>query len=145
MTEPTHEIITKPWEALPAGEYAVVELMGHTTLVGRIQEVERFGAKLMAMQPLFAGKLLDPIYQGGASIYRISPCSAEVAWKEQPTDTWQLPEVLRALVPPAALPAPTAAPGLSDPDFDPDPDAEDDDDPDNDLGPVDNDHDDGAL
>ena len=27
----------------PPGEYAIVELFGHTTLVGRISEIERFG------------------------------------------------------------------------------------------------------
>ena len=35
--------------AHPPGEYAIVELFGHTTLVGRIAEVERFGAKMMAL------------------------------------------------------------------------------------------------
>lgn len=28
----------RPWEALPEGTYAIVELMGHTTLVGRVIE-----------------------------------------------------------------------------------------------------------
>jgi hypothetical protein len=46
---------------LPPGEYAIVELLGHTTIVGRIGEVERFGAKMMAIEPLFAGALLPVI------------------------------------------------------------------------------------
>ena len=45
----------KPWEAVEDGEYAIVELFGHTTLVGRVAEVERFGAKMLALEPIFAG------------------------------------------------------------------------------------------
>lgn len=37
----------KPWEAIPDGDFAIVELFGHTTLVGRITEVEQFGAKML--------------------------------------------------------------------------------------------------
>lgn len=91
---------------LPAGEYAIVELFGHTTLVGRIAEVERFGAKMLAMEPLFAGTLLPPIYHGGAAIYRLTPCSAEVAAARQPRHEWQLPSAVRCIVPPGLLPSP---------------------------------------
>lgn len=110
----------KPWEAVADGEYAIVELFGHTTLVGRISEVERFGAKMLAIEPLFNGRLLDPIYHGGAAIYRLSPCSREIAWKRQPTDSWQLPPAIRAVLPLDALPAPSPTPPQSgDEDFDP--------------------------
>lgn len=47
-----------PWEALPDGQYAIVELMGHSTLVGRVTEIERFGTKLLGIEALFAGQLL---------------------------------------------------------------------------------------
>ena len=40
-----------PWAALPEGQYAIVELMGHTTLVGRVTEIERFGTKMLGMRP----------------------------------------------------------------------------------------------
>ena len=53
---------------LPDDQYAIVELMGHTTLVGRVTEIERFGAKLIEV--LFGGRLLPVILQGGASVYR---------------------------------------------------------------------------
>ena len=112
MTEPDNQ---KPWEQLPAGEYAIVELFGHTTLLGRIAEVERFGAKMLAIEPLFNGKLLDPIYHGGAAIYRLSPCSAQVAWARQHKEAWQFPPSIRAVLPPELLPAPAAeedAPGF---------------------------------
>lgn len=108
-----------PWSALPAGDYAIVELFGHTTLVGRIGEIERFGAKMLAMEPLFAGQLLPSVFHGGAAIYRLTPCSAEAAWKSQPKHEWQLPPTIRAVVPPELLEAPAPAepaPGADDED-----------------------------
>jgi hypothetical protein len=84
---------------LPDGDYAIVELFGHTTLVGRIEEVQRFGTKMLAIQPLFDGELLGPILHGGAAIYRLTPCSREIAWDRQPTRGYQLPAAIRAIVP----------------------------------------------
>ena len=93
-------------KAYPPGDYAIAELFGHTTIVGRISEVEKFGTKMLAIEPLFNDTLMDPIFQGGASIYRLSPCSVEVAFKEQPRKEWQLPAAVRVLVPLALLPPP---------------------------------------
>lgn len=97
-----------PWEALPDGEYSIVELMGHTTLVGRITEVERFGSKMAAIEVLFSGQLLPAIFQGGSSFYRMTPCTKETAWKAQHTADrmYSLPAPIKAIVPPALLPAP---------------------------------------
>jgi len=92
--------------AYPPGEYAIVELFGHTTLVGRIAEVERFGAKMLALEPLFGGELLPAIFHGGSSIYRLTPCSAEVAHARQPREAWQVPAPIRAILPAAMLTAP---------------------------------------
>lgn len=96
MSEATH----------PPGEYAIVELFGHTTLVGRISEVERFGAKMMALEPLFQGQFLAPVLHGGAAIYRLTPCSAEVAFARAPRDAYHLPTAIRSIVPAALLEAP---------------------------------------
>jgi hypothetical protein len=93
-------------ETLPAGEYAIVEIFGHVTLVGKIGEVERFGAKMLMVEPLYAGDLLDPVYYGGGAIYGLTPCSAAIAWKRQPAHAYELPSALRAALAPAALPAP---------------------------------------
>ncbi|GGJ13993.1 hypothetical protein [Neoroseomonas lacus] len=90
----------------PAGDFAIVELFGHTTLIGRIAEVERFGAKMMALEPLFANELLPAVFHGGASIYRLTPCTAEVAFARQPREAWQLPAPIRCIVPAGLLPAP---------------------------------------
>lgn len=90
----------------PPGEYCIVELMGHTTLVGRYAEIEKFGCKMLAIEPLFAGALLPVVFQGGPSIYRLTPCSAEVAWAEQPRHGYQLPPSIKAIVPTTILSAP---------------------------------------
>lgn len=97
-------------ESLPDGDYAIVELFGHTTLVGRVSEVERFGSKMLALEPLFNGTLMDAVLHGGAAIYRLTPCSPQIAWERQPRDLWQLPPAIRVVVPPAALPSPEPAP-----------------------------------
>lgn len=91
--------------SLPPGEYAIVELFGHTTLVGRIGEVERFGAKMLALEPLFNGVLLPAVFHGGSAIYRLTPCSAEVAQARQPREAWQIPAPIRSIVPAPLLAA----------------------------------------
>lgn len=93
---------------LPPGEYAIVELFGHTTMVGRVSEVERFGAKMMAMEPIFQDALLPAVFHGGSAIYRMTPCTAEVAFKRQPKEAWQLPLPIRCTLAPALLPSPSA-------------------------------------
>ena len=56
----------KPAEpSLPPGDYAIVEIMGHRTIVGRVEEVERFGTKLIAIEPLLAGQLLPAVLKIG--------------------------------------------------------------------------------
>lgn len=85
----------------PDGEYAIVELFGHTTLVGRIAEVERFGTKMLVIEPIFAGEFLGPVFHGGAAIYRLTPCSAEIAFRQAPKENqqWSLPSSIRVTVP----------------------------------------------
>lgn len=96
----------------PVGEYAIVEILGHQTIVGRVEDVDRFGTSMLKIEPIFKGELLSPIFQGGASIYRFSPCSAEQAFTRAPDRGYQLPPAVRVLLPerlkdqPAALPAP---------------------------------------
>ena len=90
-------------QTFPPGEYAIVELLGHTTLVGRVAEVERFGTKMLAIEALFRDTLLPAVFQGGASIYRFTPCSAEVAFKRQPRAAYQLPAPIQCIAPPLLL------------------------------------------
>lgn len=92
---------------LPEGEFAIVEALGHRTLIGRVSEIERFGTKMLQVEPFFADVMLGPILLGGSSIYQFTPCSAEKAFERRPQQSYQLPASVLATVPPAALPAPT--------------------------------------
>lgn len=92
-------------EAMPEGEYAIVEALGHRTLIGRVSEVERFGTKMLQVEPLFGDVMLGPVLLGGGSIYQMTPCSASVAFARRPTQTYQLPPSVVATVPARALPS----------------------------------------
>ena len=91
---------------LPGGDYCIVELFGHVTLVGRYKEVEQFGTKMMAIEPLFQNTLLPVVFHGGAAIYRLTPCEPETARKHQPMRGYQLPPAIKANVPDGLLSAP---------------------------------------
>jgi len=91
---------------LPEGEYAIVELLGHRTLIGRIAEVERFGTKLLGIEMLFCGKLLPQTLHHGSAVYSLTMIDRETAIRRQATREWQLPVSLRASIEPAALPVP---------------------------------------
>ncbi len=93
---------------LPDGEYAIVELLGHRMLVGRIAEIERFGTKLLQVEPIFRGRLLDPVYHHGSAIYGLTPCSKSVAAKRGPVHEYNLPTAIRCRMEPA-LPPPAAS------------------------------------
>ena len=102
---------------MPDGDDAIVEVLGHRTLVGRVEEVERFGTKLLSIEPLFNDRLLEAVLIGGGSIYQFTPCSAAIAQKRQPKKAYQLPASVAAVLPPELLPAPDPEPS-----FDPDDD-----------------------
>lgn len=93
-------------KSLPSGDYCILELFGHITLVGRYREVEMIGTKMLAIEPLFCDELLPVVFHGGASVYRLTPCEAETARKYQPREAYQLPPSIRANVPVALLPSP---------------------------------------
>ena len=93
-------------EELPDGDYAIVEIMGHRTIIGRVTEIERFGAKLMSIEPILAGKLLPAVLIGGGSIYQYTPCPKDRAAARAPKEEGYLPLSIRAALPPTALPAP---------------------------------------
>lgn len=96
-------------ENYPPGDYAIVELFGHSTLVGRYAEVERFGTKMLALEPIFKGQLLGACFHGGAAIYRLTPCTPAVAFLRAPREDYQLPPTIRAAAPPELLAAPAPA------------------------------------
>jgi hypothetical protein len=90
---------------MPEGEYAIVEALGHRTLVGRVAEVERFGTKMLQVEPLFGDVMLGPVLIGGGSIYQFTPCTAAAAHARRPTQTYSLPPSVAATIPPLALPS----------------------------------------
>ncbi len=102
--------------ALPDGDYAIVEFLGHRTLIGRVSEVERFGTKMLQIEPIFQGRLLAPVLHGGGSIYAMTECSREIAAARAPMHSWQIPDSLRSTLPPAELEAIEPPP-----EFDPEP------------------------
>jgi len=90
---------------LPEGEFAIVEALGHRTLVGRVSEIERFGTKLLQVEPFFGEFMLGPVLPGGGSIYQFTPCPAATAYARRPKHTYQLPASVVATIPPLALPS----------------------------------------
>lgn len=90
---------------MPDGEYAIVEVQGHRTLIGRVTEIERFGTKLMQVEPLFNDVMLGPVLVHGSMLYQFTPCSAAVAFQRRPTENYQLPATVFATVPALALPS----------------------------------------
>jgi hypothetical protein len=60
-------------------QWAVVELMGHLTVAGKVSEVELFGSKMGRIDvPAPDGGFVTQ-YFGGGSVYRISPCDEATA------------------------------------------------------------------
>jgi hypothetical protein len=99
-------------DSLPEGEFAIVEAFGHRTLVGRVAEVERFGTKMLQVEPFFGDVMLGPVLLGGGSIYQFTPCTASIAYARRPRATYELPSSVAATIPPIALPSNAELPGF---------------------------------
>ncbi len=89
----------------PAETWAVVELMGHVKLAGRLTEVERFGAKMGRLDIPTADGFVTQFF-GGPSVYRITPVAEAVARdmaarcsNPAPVQPWDYPKRLGAAVP----------------------------------------------
>jgi hypothetical protein len=96
-------------QPLPEGDYAIVEIMGHSTLIGRIKIMATYGTEFLQVEPIFNGRLLGPVLHGGASIYRLTMCSREIAFSRAPTKRYHLPDAVAvangiADAPPPKLP-----------------------------------------
>lgn len=100
---PPHDGATeevRPGDMLPDGEYAIVEVLGHRTMVGRISEVERFGTKLLGIEPIFDGALLPIVLVGGSSIYQMTSVPRATAARRAPSKRYQLNSSVAAMLPP---------------------------------------------
>jgi hypothetical protein len=91
--------------AVPPGTpetWAVVELMGHVRLAGRLSEEERFGAKMGRLDVPNDDGGFTTVHFGGASVYKITACTEAVARvaakgsRPQPVSPWDFPKSLPA-------------------------------------------------
>lgn len=78
--------------------WAVVELMGHIRMAGRVTEEERFGAKMGRCDVPTEEGSFTSVYFTGSSVYRMTPCSEEAARavarraQPEPVHQWELPK-----------------------------------------------------
>lgn len=80
----------------PFDQWAIVELMGHVRLAGRVTEESLFGTALGRIDiPNDDGFTTQ--YFGGGSVYRITPTTEEIARavalrnQPEPVHRWELP------------------------------------------------------
>lgn len=105
---------------MPEGDYAIVEALGHRTLVGRVAEVERFGTKMCQIEPLFADVMLGPVLLSGTSLYQFTPCTPQQAYARRYKNEYGLPRAICDTLPEAARPAPRLPDFIADDDGDDD-------------------------
>lgn len=104
-------------QAAPSETYAVVELMGHRVIAGRVQECKRFGAEGVLIDvPQVDGNRPWQTFVAGTSLYALTPCSAAEAERHM-RRTFQRPPEYLAILPPAAAPAQDESGDQEDMDF----------------------------
>lgn len=85
--------------------WAVVELMGHVRMAGRVTEEERFGCKMGRCDVPGEDDSFTSVYFTGSSVYRMTPCSEEAARavarraQPEPVHQWELPKPVDAAKP----------------------------------------------
>ena len=109
--------------------WAVVELLGHVTMAGKLSEVEMFGAKLGRLDVPTNEGGFTTVYFGGSSIYRLTPTTEAIArakarsHQPRPISPYELPPAVESR---RGLPN-HADDDVIDPDFDPDDDIDEED------------------
>ena len=77
-------------------QWAILELMGHVRIAGRVTEEEHFGAKLGRID-IPNGDGFTTQYFTGGSIYRLTPTTEDIARgvalrnQPEPVHRWELP------------------------------------------------------
>lgn len=78
--------------------WAIVELMGHRRLAGRVSEVSQYGAAMLRLDvPDENGAPMATQFYGGASLYCVTPTTEEIARavaassRPAPVQRWELP------------------------------------------------------
>ena len=78
--------------------WAIIELMGHVRMAGKVSEIERYGSKVGRID-IPDGANFRTQFFGGSSVYRETPCSEDVARAvaaqsmPQPIHTWEMPRL----------------------------------------------------
>lgn len=86
--------------------WAIVDLMGHLRLAGKLTEEERFGAKMGRLEIPQADGSFRTEWFGGASVYKISAVTEEVArgYAQQnpspPVSPWDVRAMMTPKLPP---------------------------------------------
>lgn len=95
------------------GQWGVLELMGHVRLGGYITEEPLFGTNMGRIDIPGENAAMTTQYFGGSSVYRLTPCTEEIARAiaksvtPVPVYEWDLRRQL-------GLPAPSRRPGDDD-------------------------------
>ena len=67
-------------EIKPIQTWAIVELMGHVKTAGQVSEETHFGTVLLRLDiPQIDGNQAHTEFYGGSAIYRLTPCTEQVA------------------------------------------------------------------
>jgi hypothetical protein len=86
----------------PFNDWAILELMGHRRLGGKVQDVEMFGARMCRIDipdARHADKTHATQFYSAPSVYCVTPCSEETARQvaklnqPAPVQRWELPPV----------------------------------------------------
>lgn len=86
--------------------WAIVELMGHVRMAGRVTEEERFGAKVGRIDVPRDDDGYTTVFFGGSSIYRLTPTTETIARAVAKSSQ---PRPVRAFELPAPAPAPAGS------------------------------------
>lgn len=77
-------------------QWAILELLGHVRVAGRVTEEERFGTKMGRIDIPTEGGTFTTQYFGGGSVYRLTPTTEEIAREvarssqPRPVAQWEL-------------------------------------------------------
>ena len=79
--------------------WAVVDLLGHKRLAGKVSEENRFGTVVGRIDIPKPDGGFTTVYFSGASIYQMTPCTEEVARaaakgsQPEPVHAWEMPKL----------------------------------------------------
>lgn len=78
--------------------WAHIELFGHKSYFGRIQEATRLGAVGAAIEPITAAGFVAAIWRNGAAIYGVTPMAEEDVRRAVMPRAWRACETFKASV-----------------------------------------------